>query len=172
MRKDVECTFGILKGRWRILKSGIHLHSAVATDRIWFTCCAFHNWLLEVDGLDKRWESGVRSEWQGELGNFDAEDAWRAADIPDAIRNLTMLSSGVDAVDTRDAMLDTSGMLSLGMDAVDTRDATLPDGTRIVRKLSQKFFRERLVEHFDIVWKRNELVWPRCNGPAAAPTYP
>ncbi len=26
MRKDVECTFGILKGRWRILKSGVRLH--------------------------------------------------------------------------------------------------------------------------------------------------
>ena len=25
--KDVECTFGILKGRWRILKTGIRLHS-------------------------------------------------------------------------------------------------------------------------------------------------
>ncbi len=25
MRKDVECTFGILKGRWRILKTGIRL---------------------------------------------------------------------------------------------------------------------------------------------------
>ncbi len=23
MRKDVECTFGILKGRWRILKAGV-----------------------------------------------------------------------------------------------------------------------------------------------------
>ncbi|KAI2488756.1 Plant transposon protein [Fragilaria crotonensis] len=27
MRKDVECTFGILKGRWRILKTGIRLHN-------------------------------------------------------------------------------------------------------------------------------------------------
>ncbi len=26
LRKDVECTFGILKGRWRILKTGIRLH--------------------------------------------------------------------------------------------------------------------------------------------------
>ena len=27
MRKDVECTFGILKGRWRILKTGVRLRS-------------------------------------------------------------------------------------------------------------------------------------------------
>jgi hypothetical protein len=27
IRKDVECTFGILKGRWRILKAGIRVHT-------------------------------------------------------------------------------------------------------------------------------------------------
>jgi hypothetical protein len=32
MRKDVECTFGILKGRWRILKSGIRVSGHQATD--------------------------------------------------------------------------------------------------------------------------------------------
>ena len=26
LRKDVECTYGILKGRWWIRKTGIHLH--------------------------------------------------------------------------------------------------------------------------------------------------
>jgi hypothetical protein len=34
MRKDVECTFGILKGRWRILKTGIRLHGVEAADKI------------------------------------------------------------------------------------------------------------------------------------------
>jgi len=38
MRKDVECTFGILKGRFRILKTGIRLQSLSAVDDIWFTC--------------------------------------------------------------------------------------------------------------------------------------
>ena len=47
-RKDVECTFGILKGRWRILKSGIRLQKAEHIVRIWKTCCALHNMLLEV----------------------------------------------------------------------------------------------------------------------------
>ena len=46
MRKDVECTFGILKGRWRILKSGIRLHGVDVADNIWMTCCALHNLLL------------------------------------------------------------------------------------------------------------------------------
>jgi hypothetical protein len=55
MRKDVECTFGIMKGRFRILKSGIRLKGQEAGDKIFLTCCALHNWLLHVDGLDKHW---------------------------------------------------------------------------------------------------------------------
>jgi hypothetical protein len=55
MRKYVECTFGILKGRWCILKSGICLQGVDAVDKIWLTCCALHNWLLEIDGLNAKW---------------------------------------------------------------------------------------------------------------------
>jgi DDE superfamily endonuclease len=56
LRKDVECTFGILKGRWRILKTDVRLHGVEAAHKIFSTCCAPHNWLLEEDGLDERWE--------------------------------------------------------------------------------------------------------------------
>ena len=33
LRKDVECTFGILKGRWRVLKTGIRLHRTESVDK-------------------------------------------------------------------------------------------------------------------------------------------
>ena len=55
MRKDVECAFGILKGRWRILKHGIRLHGLLSCDRVWLTCCALHNFLLDIDGLAQLW---------------------------------------------------------------------------------------------------------------------
>ena len=35
MRKDVECTFGILKPRWRILRSPIRMKSVDDVDKIW-----------------------------------------------------------------------------------------------------------------------------------------
>lgn len=95
MRKDVECTFGILKGRFRILKTGIRLHSTQSVDRIWATCCALHNMLLEVDGLDAPWD-GVRipsSEWTGELGNLES------ADVPAAMRR-ALSPSEIRAYDT------------------------------------------------------------------------
>ena len=54
MRKDVECAFGILKGRWRIMKTGVRLHSTQSLDQVWLTSCAFHIMLLDIDGLDNQ----------------------------------------------------------------------------------------------------------------------
>ena len=31
---------------------------------MWYTCCALHNLLLEVDGLHKTWEQGYLSRWE------------------------------------------------------------------------------------------------------------
>ena len=56
MQKDVECTFGILKGRWRILKSGIRLHGVDVADNIWKTYYALHNMMLHVDGYTEEWD--------------------------------------------------------------------------------------------------------------------
>jgi hypothetical protein len=50
MCKDVKCTFGILKGRWRILKAGVRIHGVDGVDDVWLTCCALHNWLLGPAG--------------------------------------------------------------------------------------------------------------------------
>jgi hypothetical protein len=84
MRKDVECTFEILKGHWRILKSGIRLYNMETADKnVWLTtCCALHNMLLDVDSLSKSWNNGVCSHWELESGEFGADN------IPLAIHRL------------------------------------------------------------------------------------
>lgn len=53
MRNDVDVTFGILKGHWRILNSGIRLHSDNTADNIWKTCFTLHNILLLEDVFQK-----------------------------------------------------------------------------------------------------------------------
>ena len=65
IRENVEFAFGILKMRWRILKTGVCLHSTKVVDQVWIKCCAFHNMLLDIDGLDDQWDGRQvnTSEW-------------------------------------------------------------------------------------------------------------
>jgi hypothetical protein len=166
MRKDVECTFGILKGRWRILKSGVRLHGTDSVDAIWMTCCALHNMLLESDGLNQPWDgkSVPTSEWSGDLGDF--EDG----DIPAPFLRIVN-PSNVRAFDTSTVGTPTVVSVSEELDPEAEAEAELDidestgEEVRIVKNLSMKFFRSKLVEHFDIKWQRGEIVWPRSRGP-------
>uniref|UniRef100_A0A7S2XME1 DDE Tnp4 domain-containing protein n=1 Tax=Attheya septentrionalis TaxID=420275 RepID=A0A7S2XME1_9STRA len=164
MRKDVECTFGILKGRWRILKSGIRIGGIEGADRIFLTCCALHNWLLETDGLDDKWEEGVRSDWEQNAGEHDInvsneDDA--TAQVPFAIGRLQNPS--------QQRGFDMSGM-GRGMDKDNDAVEEDVDGEQqpthgpgatavepfLVRDLSLEYFRSKLITHFDIAFTKNE----------------
>ena len=168
MRKDVEDTFGNLKGRWRILKTGIRIHGVNGVDKIWLTCCALHNWLLDIDGLDEVWTDGVSasaSDWTGEMGMHDFEGV--GTEIPNAIARLSTnleprsydlsgMGPGEDAINTHPVGIDLGHDLEL---------ISPPSGVRVVKDLGLGYFRRRLVEHFDILWQRNEVVWPKRKGP-------
>ncbi len=52
VRKDVECTCGILKKRFLILKFPIRLHDADQIRNPFVTCCVLHNLILRYDGND------------------------------------------------------------------------------------------------------------------------
>ena len=70
MRKDVECTFGILKKRWQVLIHPIRVHSIEKVDMIWKTCCALHNMLLDHDDMNREWSGGFQMDQEDE----DQED--------------------------------------------------------------------------------------------------
>ena len=57
-RKHVECAFGILKHRFRILKLPIVIHDVDDIDNMFFTCCILHNMCLDFDGADDGWNLG------------------------------------------------------------------------------------------------------------------
>ena len=159
MRKDVECTFGILKGRFRVLKTGIRLWGVMKVDDVWKTCCALHNWLLDIDGISSVWENGVRiihSDWEGPLGNLDLDGV--REDIPNAISHLST------NFDPRN--YDLSGM-GPGEDVTGEEMLSAERTNMLMRSsvsnLTLAEFRKRLVEHFDISFHRNDLVWPSKN---------
>jgi hypothetical protein len=202
MRKDVECTFGILKGRFRILKSGIRMSGTECADNIFLTCCALHNWLLEIDGRDVQWKEGVASDWEGEsfevanettnvdddtriadvttmddtavtagadvtaenngqlqAGEESGADLQVLADVPNAIHCLHHSMARRDGVCTTENVVDDN----ISDDAAEEEPPTAKTvgGITRVRMLSLDFFRSKLVTHFDIAYKRNEVKWPR-----------
>lgn len=53
--KDVECTFGILKKRFSILKHRFWLHDKEQISDVFTTCCILHNMIHKWDGYDD-WE--------------------------------------------------------------------------------------------------------------------
>jgi hypothetical protein len=48
-RKDVECAFGRMKNRFRMLKLPLMFESLDDVRNLFVTCCIFHNALLEFD---------------------------------------------------------------------------------------------------------------------------
>ena len=175
MRKDVECVFGIMKGRFRMLKSGMRLQSIDAVDSVWLTCCALHNWLLEVDGYDEKWNNGLKSDWLTELGNFEFNDVVRAA--PNFALARLENPSQVKEFDTSGMGQGSDCDQSLTCHEIEeeqtyndadhndpvTRQATpnvQNEDITIISNLTQDEFRDRLVVHFDILFHQHKIVWP------------
>ena len=81
-RVSVECAFGILKGRWRILQK--RLDSDIAfTNQIIITCCVLHNFCIEAGDLwdDDNDEDGNDDDFPVQDGNADG------ADLRDFLKN-------------------------------------------------------------------------------------
>ena len=170
IRKDVECTFGILKGRFRILKTGIRLNGQQAADRVFLTCCALHNWLLEVDGLDDKWEEGMKSRWERTLGYHDLQDV--EEHLPEAITRL-MSPAEMRAYDVsgmgygprrgdEDGVINVPNYNPMHLTRHEQRQCERHERmrVRVVKDLSLSYFRHKLIQHFDIAFQRNEIVWP------------
>ena len=152
MRKDVECAFGILKGRWRCLRYGIRLHGIEGCDKIWLTCCALHNYLLEVDGLHDQWRNGVKSFYETEIDD--------STNLPFALKRL--------AKPNQERTYDLS-KVGYGNDVVRTVNEEINVGTKYnldqnkvhnVKDLSLHQFRMKLITHFNIAFMHKKIVWP------------
>ena len=141
------------------------MYGVEVVDKVWLTCCALHNWLLDIDGLSKEWGGGVcMSDWEGTLGDLDFDGIDEA--IPNALARLSL------NLDPRN--YDSSGM-GPGPDVVgeiyhppldDGDDNNEPENVqsscvRNLRHTSLSVFCRRLVEHFQIMFSRNEVVWPK-----------
>jgi hypothetical protein len=86
VRKDVECFFGNLKTRFRILWNGINYHNQETVEQLFVTACMLHNIILgyDCDGSTE-WERGVDweklhpDEYLPEDADYDTEQVITAA---------------------------------------------------------------------------------------------
>ena len=168
IRKDVECTFGILKGRFRQLKTGTRLHGIKATYRIWLTCCAMHNMLLDVDGLVEDCRNNGKSDYEGEWGQHSRETVIN--NLPPPMRERFLRHD--DSCNLCE--IDFSGVGRANdflLDEEEGNDFPAPsfipdpndDSIRIVSDLERDYFRRKLVENFSIRLSRGEVMWPRSS---------
>ena len=159
MRKDVERTFGILKGRWRILKTGIRLQSLIAVDDVCLTCCALHNMLLNIDGLDVKRNEGVKSLYEGEMG-------WHKNGLVE--QHISLIFARVNRGLNYRREFDESLSHELPQIAYGDMNISdeliLSDVVDSIREMSFKSFRSALIVHFHEKWLRNEIVWPSLTG--------
>ena len=108
MRKDMEY-FGKLKGHWHTLKTEISLDGVRIIDNVWITCCALHNWLLDIDGMLGKWISGVPQR-TGEMSlhkdDFSLDDSTVPQVIKSLLCNLNFRNYDTSRVGPGDDLLD------------------------------------------------------------------
>ena len=142
VRKDVECTFGILKGRFRCLKLPIYYQDKETIDNMFFTCCILHNILLTVDGYDVRWENGVN--WEGQDGNHEADE----------------MSSIFKRHRNRVAASITTDFSSIGINAV-ANNYRIVHGDNDEEEVEETHssLKTKLIEHFCYKFRNREIRW-------------
>lgn len=72
VRKDVECTFGVIKRRFQLFNRTIEFHSVEKIDNAFRCAVILHNMLLEHDGLTyASWESHPLDDPVSDLSDSD-----------------------------------------------------------------------------------------------------
>ena len=133
VRKDIECTFGVLKQSFLFFRSGMRCHSQTVIDGSMKTACVLHNMLLVGDGQDQfAWETLNPDSNE----NDDAEVGLRV----------------FDALDIHP--MDLSGNIVFNTAII---------GKCIIAKESHRYldFKSLLVDHLTRQYQISDLHWPR-----------
>ena len=162
LRKDVECTFGIMKGRFRILKTGIPLHGVGVCDRVWATCCALHNFFLKEDNLDEMWDASKYLFLEGGHEERDVQHYLSAENPRDALAGMHGYDQSGMGAGSEDGTIPLASIEEAKEDSMMSASSHT-----CVRKMKRDDFKARLIEHFDILWRKNQIKWPSRTGSEA-----
>ena len=133
-----------MKGRFCIFRHGVRSRSIERCDNVWKTC-TLHNILFLIDGHYKNWESGACCNWEIINDNYEKRNQGKVA--KNHLNNPSVGHRENKTVQDNDCNL----------------NAYEVNNAQIVRKMPIEIFQVKLIEHFDMRFKRNAIKWPsRC----------
>jgi hypothetical protein len=148
VRKDIECTFGVIKGRFRFLRNGIVYHSASLIENAFITACILHNMLLVYDGLDlSNWEENV--EWENLDPNHE-EDIENINLNEEQVENHNNIQFPVPDVEL---------INNQHIDLMQIQDLGHFNDVKVF--YTHSLFRKALVDHFHYMYKIARICWPK-----------
>ena len=128
------------------MKLPIRIHDIDEVDKIWKTCCALHNWLLEIDGLDKEFTRKPTSEWDRGIGSFGTGAPFVVQHLTlsgNQYRNFDAPGMGVgndcEANENEEDIEYNKNIASTGIGIIDR------SGINVVCKLSYNLFTQKLI---------------------------
>ena len=107
--------------------------------------------LLDIDGLDKNWEEGIPSDWEVINKNCKKRKIFNM-ETPFAI---TKLNRKFESIAYSSEVDKNKNIYP------DDFEIYSKDGYRVVSDMPLDLFQNRLIEHFDIRFKDNDIVWPK-----------
>ena len=151
----MECCFGALKKRWRILKTGVRQSEIANADKVFKTCCSSHNMILIENGDDAEWDEGIEAFndfriFSEERMNPSSDMSRRAGEVE--YSNISFEQYNEEDEDDYNANVENYVIPEPG------------EGPRIVRRLSQEYFVSKLMEHFNICFSQRLIKWPSRDG--------
>jgi Plant transposon protein len=142
IRKDVECSFSILKKRFQLLKNAINWHRKSDIDNAVFSCVILHNMLHEFDGYDKRWEAEIENthfdKEEGEHLNRIRRRVVRAIENVDDYSHVGYLEHNINNI----------GFAS-----------RLDNDVAIEISTEHEILRNKLIKHLDMQYLNGKLRW-------------
>lgn len=157
VRKDIECTFGVLKVRFRVLQHPLPYMAKDwnsyrgKIDNIVWTCCVLHNLLLRHDGLEFLWTNAdYLSVWYDDPDADHRED-WDGPPVQQRAQRRfeQRLMAGGEA---------SWAALSPAIEE-EFGGIVAPDLTPTEVEMGHVPLREALVRNFEIMWKKKQVQW-------------
>ena len=139
LRKDIECTFGILKQMFAILKYGCRCSEQEQIDKVFLTCCALYNQRLKRENGDEPWKN-----LQNELEDEDDVDIFRR--IREQHRDVPQAAVGIP----------TDGSLLLDQNNT-TSDTSMNKEVEVEFEIGHDERKKMLIDHFAYLMSKKQI---------------